>query len=69
VKIFFDTTNYIRSQIIIIKVSITLIFLWFFIYLLGGKLISRFTLRNLKEISAKAKNIDLNKKYTPLNIE
>lgn len=69
VKIFFDTTDYIHSQIIIIKVSVTLIFLWFFIYLFGWKLISRFTLRSLKEISTKAKNIDLDKKYTPLNIQ
>lgn len=69
VRIFFDTTEYIKSQIIIIKVSIALIILWFFIYLFWGKIISRFTLKNLKYISKKAQSIDLDKKYTPLKID
>lgn len=69
VKIFFDTTEYIHSQIIIIKVSVSLIFLWFFIYLFWGKIISRYTLKNLKSISKKAQEIHLDKKYKPINID
>lgn len=69
VKIFFDTTEYINSQIIIIKVSAALILLWLFIYILAGKLISKYTLRNLKYIAGKAKNIDVAKKYSPMKID
>ena len=69
VKIFFDTTEYIKSQITILKVSLTLIFIWFIISLAWWKLISRFILRNLKYISKKAQAIDVDKKYIPLDID
>lgn len=69
VRIFFDTTEYLKSQFIIIKVSLTLIFLWFFLSLLWWKIISKFTLKNLKAISKKAQSLDLDKQYTPINIE
>lgn len=60
VKVFFDTTPYINSQIIIIKTGLIFIFLVFIIQFLLWRYISRRLLRDLKDISESIKNININ---------
>ena len=59
VKVFFDTTPYITSQKIIIKISLVIISIAFFLQLFIGKIISRIFLRDLKNISKKLQDIDM----------
>lgn len=61
VKVFFDTTPYITSQLIIIKISIIFIFITSFLQFFVGKAISKRLLRDLKRISEKVKNHDIHK--------
>ena len=49
VKLLFDTTPYIKSQIIIIKISLIIIFFSIFIYYYAGKLVGRRFLENLQQ--------------------
>ena len=69
VKIFFDTTVYFRSQMIIIEVSLLYIFLMFLLQFIGGKYISRFLLRDLKTVAKNLKNIDIHKKTSKLQCQ
>jgi len=62
VKVFFDTTTYISTQLIIIKISLVTIFIAFFLHFFVGKLISRRLLRDLKGISQQLQWIDLDSK-------
>jgi len=61
VKILFDITPYLNSQLIIIKISAIFIFLFIFISILLWKYFASYSLRRLKYISNKALKIDLNK--------
>jgi len=60
VKVFFDTTSYIASQITIIKVSLVFMFVVFLFQYFFGRIISKRLLGNLEYISRSAKDIDIN---------
>lgn len=60
VKVFFDTTPYIKSQLIIIKIGLIFIFLVFILQFFMWRYISRFLLNDLKNIADKVKNVDIN---------
>ena len=59
VKVLFDTTPYIKSQILIIKISLVIILISLFISYFVWKIFASFTLRDLRKISQEAKNISL----------
>ena len=59
VKVLFDTTPYIKSQILIIKISLVIILMSLFISYFVGKIFTRYTLRDLRKISQEAKDISL----------
>lgn len=58
VKVLFDTTQYIKSQIMIIKVSLIVMILSIIISYAMWKLMTAYVLRDLKTIAEKAENID-----------
>lgn len=60
VKVLFDTTPYIKSQVTIIKTGLIFIFLVFILQFFWGKIISRKLLKNLISISDTVKKIDIN---------
>ena len=68
VKVFFDTTPYVKSQLIIIKISFFIIFFSLFIYYVLGKKITQYSFKNLKNISWKAKNLDIEKDFKKIKI-
>ncbi len=68
VKVLFDTTPYIKSQIIIIKISLILIVVFMILYYILGKFVSKFALKNLRKISDFAGQIDLDKKLKKIKI-
>jgi len=68
VKILFDTTPYIKSQIIIIKISLILIILFSLLHFLWWRIISKHALKNLRKISNFAWDIDLDKKIKKIKI-
>ena len=68
VKILFDTTSYVKSQIIIIKLSLVIIFLSLFFSFFFWKKVSSYVLKNLKNISEKAKKIDIESDFEPIEI-
>lgn len=68
IKVFFDTTPYVKSQILIIKISLIIIFISIFLYFLIWKKISKYSLKNLKIIARKAKEIDIEKDYEKIKI-
>ena len=59
VKVLFDTTPYIKSQILIIKISLVIIIISLLISYLLWKLFTSYTLRDLRKISQEAKDISL----------
>lgn len=61
VSILYDTTDYFNSQIIIIKVSTVIIFIFLFLNYFFWKYISKNILKWLKWISKEVENLDLNK--------
>ena len=69
VKILFDTTSYIKSQIIIIKISLILIIIFGLLHILWWKLISKYALKNLRKISKFPWEIDLDKKIKKIEIK
>ena len=69
VKILFDTTSYIKSQIIIIKISLILIIIFGLLHILWWKLISKYALKNLRKISKFSWEIDLDKKIKKIEIK
>jgi len=60
VKVLFDTTTYIASQLIIIKIWLIFIFLVFLLQFFAGRYISAWLLRDLKNIWEKLKKVDIN---------
>ncbi len=68
VKVLFDTTPYIKSQIIIIKISLFIIFISILLSFLMWKVFARYSLRNLREISNKAKNISIDNTFDKIEI-
>ncbi|MDQ7022214.1 MAG: hypothetical protein Q9M97_01540 [Candidatus Gracilibacteria bacterium] len=56
VKVFFDTTSYVKSQIIIIKISLFIILFSLFIFYFLGKKITKYSFKNLENISKKPEN-------------
>lgn len=69
VKIFFDTTPYINSQLIIIKISLFIIFISVILNFFLWELIVRKSLKNLNLIKEYCQNLDLNKNIKTLQIE
>ena len=59
VKVFFDTTPYITSQLIIMKTGIVFILIVFFLQFFAGKYISHKLLKDLRNISEKLKKVDI----------
>jgi signal transduction histidine kinase len=59
VKVLFDTTPYIKSQILIIKISLVIILISLLISYFVWKIFTGYTLRDLRKISQEAKNISL----------
>ena len=59
VKVFFDTTPYVKSQIIILKISFFIILFSLIIYFFIWRKIAKFWLRHLKNIAEISKNIDI----------
>jgi len=68
VKVFFDTTPYVKSQIIIIKISLFIIFISLFLFYFIWKRITKYSFRNLKMISKKAEELDIDKDFEKLKI-
>ena len=68
VKILFDTTSYVKSQVIIIKLSLIIIFLSLFFSFFFWKKVSSYVLKDLKNISEKAKKIDIENDFEPIEI-
>lgn len=64
VKVLFDTTPYITSQMIIMKTGIIFIFLVFILQFFGGRYISGRLLKDLKNISKSVQDIDINTKHS-----
>ncbi|MDA9128935.1 HAMP domain-containing histidine kinase [Candidatus Gracilibacteria bacterium] len=60
VKVLFDTTPYIKSQLVIIKAGTIFIILAFILQFLAGRIISRRLLKNLISISDSVKLVDIN---------
>ncbi len=68
VKIFFDTTPYIKVQFLIIKFSLLLIAIALFIFYFLWKRITKYGFVNLNEIVKKAKNLDIEKDFEKIEI-
>lgn len=63
VKLFYDTTPYIKSQLIIIKTWLVFILLSFILQYFAGRYITGRLLRDLKSISQSVKDVDINTKH------
>ncbi|MCP4523970.1 MAG: HAMP domain-containing histidine kinase [Candidatus Gracilibacteria bacterium] len=59
VKVLFDTTPYIKSQILIIKITLVIMLIFMCLSYYIGKVFSRYTLQDLRKISQEAKNMSL----------
>ena len=68
VKVFFDTTPYVKSQILIIKISLIIIFISIFFYFIIWRKISKYSLRNLQVIAKKARQIDIEKNFEKIEM-
>ena len=60
VQVLFDTTSYIKTQIVIIKIGLVFIFLVSVLQFFAGRIISKSLLRNLVAISQIIKKVDIN---------
>lgn len=69
VKVFFDTTPYVKSQIMIIRISLIIILLTILINYLIWKWISRCALRNVVNIIEQTKDIDIEKDFKKIDIK
>jgi len=67
VKVLFDTTPYITSQLIIIKIWIIFIFLVFILQFFWWRYISRKLLSDLINISKSVEHIDINTRQSRIN--
>lgn len=68
VKVFLDTTPYVKSQILIIKISLIIILVSLFLYFIIWKKISKYSLKNLNNISNQFKDIDIEKDFEKVQI-
>lgn len=68
VKVFFDTTEYISSQIIILKISFFVIVVALFLSFFVGKIVSRRLLSDLTRISQKLQWIDLDSRLPKVHV-
>lgn len=68
VKVFFDTTPYVKSQLIIIKISLIIILISIFINYIVWKIISKYALKNLKNIIIQTKDIDIESDFKKIEI-
>lgn len=68
VKVFFDTTPYVKSQILIIKISLIIILLSIIINYLVWKWISKCSLRNLENIIKQIKDLNIEKDFKKIEI-
>ena len=68
VKVLFDTTPYVKSQIIIIKISLFIILFSIFIFYFLWKRITKYSFKNLTKISKKAEELDIEKDFKKLKI-
>jgi len=68
VKVFFDTTPYVKSQIIIIKISLFIILFSIFIFYFVGTKITNYSFRNLHNIAKKAWELDIERSFQKLEI-
>ena len=68
VKVFFDTTSYVKSQIIIIKISLFIILFSVFFYMIIWKKITKYSLRNLKAIKDQAESLDIEEDFKKIKI-
>lgn len=68
VKVFFDTTSYVKSQIIIIKMSFFIILFGVFFYIIIWKRITKYSLKNLNNIKEQAKNLDIEHDFKKIKI-
>jgi len=68
VKVFFDTTPYVKAQIIIIKISLFIILISLFIFYFVGKKITNYSFRNLNIIAKKAWELDIENSFQKLEI-
>ena len=68
VKVFFDTTSYVNSQITIIKISIFIILFSVFFYIIIWKKITKYSLKNLKRIKDQAENLDIENDFKKIKI-
>ena len=59
VKVLFDTTHYINSQLLILKISLVIILFSLIASYFLGKLFTKYTLRDLRKISNEAKTMTL----------
>ncbi|USN58200.1 MAG: hypothetical protein H6767_07950 [Candidatus Peribacteria bacterium] len=57
VKVFFDTTPYVTSQLIIIKMSTIIILIFLLAYFFLGRWVSRYALKGLQTIAVSAKKM------------
>ena len=69
VKVLFDTTDYIKSQIIIIKISLIIIFISLFLYYFIWKIVSKYALNDLKKISSKARELSIESNFEKIEIK
>lgn len=69
VKVLFDTTSYVNTQLVIIKVGLIFICVVFFLQFLAGRYISSWLLRDLKNISQKLKTVDINSREKHITCE
>jgi len=68
VKVLFDTTSYVKSQIIIIKISLFIILFALFIFYFLWKKITKYSFKNLEKIAKKAEGLDIEKDFKKLKI-
>ena len=68
VKVLFDTTPYVKSQIIIIKISLFIILFSIFLFYFLWKKITKYSLKNLTKIAKKAEELDIEKDFKKLKI-
>ena len=68
VKVFFDTTPYVKSQIIIIKISLFIILFSLFLYIIIWKKITKYSFKQLNNIANFTKTLDIEKDYKLIKI-
>lgn len=68
VKVFFDTTNYVKSQILILQISLCIIICAVILNYFLWEYSVKCALENLEKIKKYSQNIDINAPFEPLKI-